>query len=369
LLLAQGCDREPSAWAGAEASGQPADYQAYLRDHPEGEHAAMARERLDDLAWASAADLGDRESLVTYLEALPDGRHGEQARAQLEALDWTSARAAHDAASYQSFAEAYPASERAEDARRLASLVGLRGDWVFGGYAFRIAPSPDGGVAVDPVAVEASPDDTHSILEREVSNVEADGETLKLHHTVTTESRTSLGVVINNQELMSVSQDQFRSEYDLRLATPNRLTGTNHEGYLGVGSTGFFDWDALLLRAVDPDTPTDGLSGLWVAGANSPTVVRIAVGADGGAALSSSPVAPRMQQGSAAEASYALETADGATLSFTERLVGSGGETSTAYACQSVGAHELTCTVRVSCSSCTATTSSTIAARRLAASD
>jgi hypothetical protein len=369
LLLAQGCDREPSAWRAAEASGQAADFEAYLSDHPEGEHAALARERLDDLAWAGVEAAGDRSGVQGYLDANPEGRHADAAHKRLEAIDWAAAADAHDAAAYQTFADAYPASTHAEGARRLAALVGLDGDWVFGGFAFLVAPSAEGAPSVEPVLVAASPGDNRLILMREVANVEATADTLEFHHTVTTESHTSLGVVINDRELISVDQDSFRSEYDVRQVAPNRLEGVNHEGYLGPGSTGFHDWDAEFLRVAAPGTPSDGLFGLWTVGETSPVVVRFDVDAEGAVALSSSPVAPPRMQGEPAEASYELQAADPASLEFSMRLAVPGDDFAAAYSCAIASPHELACVVRVTCSVCTETTVSSLAGRRLVAGD
>jgi hypothetical protein len=366
LLLAQGCDREVSAWQAAEASGETAGYEAYLRDHPEGEHAATAREQLDDLAWSRADAAGDRADLLAYLEAIPEGRHAADARAQIEDLDWTQAGAAHDAASYGSFADAHPESARAADARRLAAVVALDGDWFFGGYGFQIAPSAEGGPSVEPVLVESSPSDTWLILERAIANIDAADDALKFHHTVTTESRTGAGVVINNREIITVSQDEIRSEYDLRQVAPNRLEGLNREIYIGPGSTGYHDWDAMFLRATDPAAPSEGLYGRWVVGQTTPVVVRMRVDRDGAVALSSSPDVPRLLQGVPVDATYALETADGELLAFSEQVGPPRDTTTVNYACRLAAPDTLACEVRVTCSACTQTTIRTIAGMRLA---
>jgi PEGA domain len=98
---------EAQDWAQIANSAIPDDFDAFLRNHPGGAHAAEARTRASDLrqqaharatqqadqaAWEKTG-LNDREHLQEYLSRFPSGAHAQEARTRLADLDKQAADA------------------------------------------------------------------------------------------------------------------------------------------------------------------------------------------------------------------------------------------------------------------------------------
>lgn len=87
---------EEGAWQTAESTRTADGYRAYLESHPQGRHAALARQQEARLrAGASeaeesrlwlAADKGGISQLDDYLRSFPDGRHAAAAHARRDQL-------------------------------------------------------------------------------------------------------------------------------------------------------------------------------------------------------------------------------------------------------------------------------------------
>jgi hypothetical protein len=80
-------DKEAQDWERVRASTDPAQLEAYLRDHPSGPHVADAQSRLDELAW-TRVDQNDLKSLQAYLSRFPRGAHAREADKQRDDLNW-----------------------------------------------------------------------------------------------------------------------------------------------------------------------------------------------------------------------------------------------------------------------------------------
>ncbi|MEL6607663.1 MAG: peptidoglycan-binding domain-containing protein [Pseudomonadota bacterium] len=119
-----------------EATGQgtrEAGMRQYLERFPEGQFAAIARERLaeidaarvaeaDDAAWAQAQSRGDRGGYRAYLRAFPDGQYVGEARAALRDLQGDQPSADVEAARRAEAQVAGNSVTRVLIERRLAQL-------------------------------------------------------------------------------------------------------------------------------------------------------------------------------------------------------------------------------------------------------
>ena len=73
LILATiaGCNSDERNWEKAARSNSVAEYQAYLRDHPDGKHATEARIRLEELAFAKTTKDGTAEACREFARQHP----------------------------------------------------------------------------------------------------------------------------------------------------------------------------------------------------------------------------------------------------------------------------------------------------------
>ena len=88
LVLVAGCSQEPKDWQTAAETDSEAGYEAYLAEHPDGEHAGDASDRLHVIrgnrAWQELA--GDRnvEALQVFVDSYPDHEAIDEARFLLD---------------------------------------------------------------------------------------------------------------------------------------------------------------------------------------------------------------------------------------------------------------------------------------------
>ncbi len=122
-----------------------ASLEEYLQGHPAGRHADKARSRRQALIaaaeakakrlaaarelWESVKDSQNPADFEGYLTQYPDGTHADEARSrQQQALDdeaYARARSAGTVAAYGEYLQSYPAGRHAAEARRLQTEVRL----------------------------------------------------------------------------------------------------------------------------------------------------------------------------------------------------------------------------------------------------
>ncbi len=123
LLL--GCGSIEADWQQATSAGTITAYQDFLKNHPNGERADEARNRIrrleDDQAWMAAMQTNTEASYQQYLRARRDGAHAEEARDHIAGLQraaaWKSAQAQGSASALQAFLQQYPQGPEADAAR------------------------------------------------------------------------------------------------------------------------------------------------------------------------------------------------------------------------------------------------------------
>jgi hypothetical protein len=123
LLLA--CSSTEADWQQATSAGTVAAYQSFLKEHPNGQHADEARNRIhsleDDQAWTTAMNANTQESYEQYLSAQPNGAHAQEARDHITAVQraaaWKTAQAEGSASALQGFLDKYPQGPEADAAR------------------------------------------------------------------------------------------------------------------------------------------------------------------------------------------------------------------------------------------------------------
>jgi len=123
LLLA--CSSTEADWQQANSANTVAAYQDFLKQHPNGQHADEARNRIrsleDDQAWMTAMNTNTEASYQQYLSAQPQGAHAQEARDHVTGLQraaaWKQAEAEGTAPALQAFLEKYPQGPEADAAR------------------------------------------------------------------------------------------------------------------------------------------------------------------------------------------------------------------------------------------------------------
>ena len=118
-------------WESIVDSGNPADFQAYLTQWPEGTFARLANNRLTDLGdsafWNSIADSGNPADFETYLAQWPDGRYARLAGNRLanlrESEFWAAIANSGNPADFEAYLDQWPRGRYSRVAgNRLADL-------------------------------------------------------------------------------------------------------------------------------------------------------------------------------------------------------------------------------------------------------
>lgn len=84
LGLLYGCSS--STWDDAQQANTYKAYQAYINDHPDGEHVETAKIRSDSLYWASIENDTTAQSFKTYLSKFPEGQFQSEAQLKVNQL-------------------------------------------------------------------------------------------------------------------------------------------------------------------------------------------------------------------------------------------------------------------------------------------
>jgi outer membrane protein assembly factor BamD (BamD/ComL family) len=123
LLLA--CSSTDADWQQATSAGTIAAYQNFLKQHPNGQHADEARNRIhsleDDQAWMNAMNTNTQEGYRGYLSAQPNGAHAQEARDHITGIQraaaWKTAQSEGTPAALQAFLQKYPQGPESDAAR------------------------------------------------------------------------------------------------------------------------------------------------------------------------------------------------------------------------------------------------------------
>lgn len=120
-------DPEPAAWHKAKKTNSVDSYEAYLREYPDGPHAAAAQAALQGLkeaaAWAQAENENTPEAFDHFRDVWPTGRFADAARQRADQLrvedaDWETARKGDDLERYRAFLQNHPNGRHAPVARQ-----------------------------------------------------------------------------------------------------------------------------------------------------------------------------------------------------------------------------------------------------------
>ncbi len=84
LGLLYGCSS--STWEEAQQADTYEAYQAYIEDHPDGEHVETAKIRSDSLYWASIQNDTTAQSFESYLSKFPEGQFQSEAQVKVNQL-------------------------------------------------------------------------------------------------------------------------------------------------------------------------------------------------------------------------------------------------------------------------------------------
>jgi hypothetical protein len=119
------CSSSEADWNQANTQGTVAAYQAFLNKHPNDQHDAAARQRIqtlqDDDAWKSAQTTNTVESYQQYITAQPNGAHVQDAHDRITGFErasaWQTAKATGTEAALQDFLQKYPTGPEADQAK------------------------------------------------------------------------------------------------------------------------------------------------------------------------------------------------------------------------------------------------------------
>jgi len=119
------CGSSQGDWNTANTAGTVAAYQQFLNKHPNDQHDAAARQRIqtlqDDQAWKSAQTTNTVESYQGYVTAQPNGAHVQDAQQRIAGFEsasaWQTAKTTGTEAALQDFLQKYPQSTEADQAR------------------------------------------------------------------------------------------------------------------------------------------------------------------------------------------------------------------------------------------------------------
>lgn len=78
--------KQDADWTNALVSGSKTALEDYLAKHPDTEHAAEAKHKIDSIDWADASNENTMESVQKYLADHPNGEHVDEANTALKAI-------------------------------------------------------------------------------------------------------------------------------------------------------------------------------------------------------------------------------------------------------------------------------------------
>jgi RNA polymerase subunit RPABC4/transcription elongation factor Spt4/chromatin remodeling complex protein RSC6 len=78
--------KQDSEWANAVASGSKGALQDYLARHPESEHVAEAKHKIDSLDWLEATNENTLEAMQLYMDQHADGEHIDEATDNIKTI-------------------------------------------------------------------------------------------------------------------------------------------------------------------------------------------------------------------------------------------------------------------------------------------
>ncbi|MDF0674247.1 MAG: hypothetical protein P0120_07875 [Nitrospira sp.] len=112
LLLGTGCATTKMDWEEANRQGTVEAYGKFLRDHPDADQAALAKNRMIDSAWRRTQTINTIEGYKHFIQTYPQAEQGSRAKEELEKLevtrDWEFAKAASTIAALDEFSQQHP---------------------------------------------------------------------------------------------------------------------------------------------------------------------------------------------------------------------------------------------------------------------
>ena len=120
-------------FAVAESRGGIADYQEFLRKHPDGDYAAWAKQRIIEVQrnrdWSNAMAANTIEAYQAFIGQYPQSLQAEQARGKIKSLDWQQATKSNSIAGYEAFLQKYPGTSEAISAQSAIGRLVVEQDW------------------------------------------------------------------------------------------------------------------------------------------------------------------------------------------------------------------------------------------------
>ena len=113
--------REAQAWESTKNSQDPAQWEAFLRDHPSGAHSAAASAKLDELLWA-AVNQSDAKARA-YLTRFPRGAHAPEAHGLVDGLAAWNRVDKNNAQALQTFIDLNPPNRHKPEAQSQLAAV------------------------------------------------------------------------------------------------------------------------------------------------------------------------------------------------------------------------------------------------------
>lgn len=121
-------EQEAGAYAILEGNYDLADFEQYLEDYPDGEHAPLVRERLEKLkemaAQWEAIDLKGRQAdFANFKRRYQDAHYDQLCDMKIDSLDWSDAQRLNTSEAYAIYLRVHPDGRYVSEAIVVASTI------------------------------------------------------------------------------------------------------------------------------------------------------------------------------------------------------------------------------------------------------
>lgn len=111
FALLVGCATMDSRWQDASAKNTIIAYEEFLRQYPDSNHTATAKQKIEGLRWQEANARNTIAAYERFLKQYPESNYTATAKQKIEKLRWQEATAKNTFSAYEAFLKQYPDSD------------------------------------------------------------------------------------------------------------------------------------------------------------------------------------------------------------------------------------------------------------------
>jgi hypothetical protein len=127
LLVLAGCATVDTRWQKATLTDTVQSYEAFLKQHPDSDYTALARDKIDSLHWQEATTANTIQGFERYIQLHRDGKYVTKAKDNIDSLYWQEAKRRNSLSGYKDFLQKYPSSvfstQARDEIRKFAEVV------------------------------------------------------------------------------------------------------------------------------------------------------------------------------------------------------------------------------------------------------